>query len=63
MRRGAGPDRRGTARAVRHGPHRGGVGVSDAWAPTDSGSERERRGADTWASPEKKEVWAESEGT
>jgi hypothetical protein len=43
---------------ARHSPHRGGTGVSDAWAPADSGREREKRGAGHVGRPGKKEAWA-----
>jgi hypothetical protein len=59
---GAGPDRWGTARVARHGPHEGGTGVSNMWAPANSRRERERRGAGRMGRPGKKEVWAEPKG-
>jgi hypothetical protein len=47
-------------RAAWHGLHGGGTGVSDEWAPVGSGR-GEAWGA--WAGLEKKEMWAEAEGT
>jgi hypothetical protein len=41
---GAATARQRRARAARHGLHRGGTRVSDAWAPTGSGRKRERSG-------------------
>jgi hypothetical protein len=43
------------ARAARHGPNRGGAGVSDTWAPAGSRRERERRGAGTRGPAQEKE--------
>jgi hypothetical protein len=60
---GAGPDQRGTARAARHGPHKRGTGVSNAWALAGSGRERERRGTGRVGRAGKEEAWAEPEGT
>jgi hypothetical protein len=63
-----GPDWRGTAWAARqrpamarplhawaarHGPHRGGAGVSDTWALATSGRERERSSVGCVGRPEK----------
>jgi hypothetical protein len=58
MRRGP-RERRRTMRAARHGPNRGGAGVSDMWAPTGSRRERERRGTGTCGPAREKEERAE----
>jgi hypothetical protein len=53
------------ARAVRRCPNMGAPGASKAWAPADSGRERERerRAVGRVGQPREKGKWAEPEGT